>query len=502
MVKIRELFQGLEAAITGVDVDVGALVCDSRKVSAGCLFAALVGARADGHDHVAAAIAAGASAVLVERSVEVEQATSVVVKSSRLALAQAARRFYGDPSADLKMVGVTGTSGKTTTVHLLESIFAAADERPAIIGTLGTRFAGQARETGLTTPESVDLVAMLAEMRGQGATAVAMEVSSHALQQERVAGLSFDVGIFTNLTHDHLDYHGTMEAYFAAKSRLIDERLKPGGFAVLNLEDPRVRTLMTRLPRERTIGFSLSTGVAGAALEVTSARIGGGGIELALRFCGQAFTVSSQLIGRFNAANILAAIAAGLALGMSPAAIAAGVAAMKRVPGRLDRVTSSDGPLVLVDYAHKPDALSKALETLRELGRGRVFCVFGCGGDRDQQKRPVMGEVAVRLADWSVLTSDNPRSEDPGLILAAIEAGCRRAGATRSESPKSRTYHVEPDRALAIALAVKAAKAGDIVLIAGKGHESYQIVGSTKQPFDDYAQGRLALNAAGFRTEG
>ena len=499
--KVRELFQGLEAIISGDDVDVAMLVCDSRKVARGCLFAALVGTRTDGHEHVAAAIEGGAVAVLCEREVDVGSATRIQVPNARRAFAVAAGHFFGDPAAALRMVGVTGTSGKTTSVYLVESILSAHGDRPAVIGTLGTRFAGVEQQTGLTTPESVDLVAMLAEMRRAGATAVAMEVSSHALAQERVAGVSFDVGVFTNLTHDHLDYHGDLESYFAAKCRLFDERLKPAGFAVLNLDDKRVRSLSQRLPRERTIGFSLSPMSALATLRVRELRLDATGIALQLGFQGSELAVRSPLIGRFNAANVVGAVAVALALGVPTSAIVAGVAAMKRVPGRLERIVSPDGPLVLVDYAHKPDALEKALVAVRELGRGRVICVFGCGGDRDREKRPVMGEVSAKLADWTILTTDNPRTEDPGLILAAIETGCRRGGASPSARPQKGGYYVEADRAVAIRLAIRAARPGDVVLIAGKGHETYQLVGDRKLQFDDREHSREALNVAGFETE-
>ncbi|MBI5511901.1 MAG: UDP-N-acetylmuramoyl-L-alanyl-D-glutamate--2,6-diaminopimelate ligase [Deltaproteobacteria bacterium] len=496
--KVRELTQGIEAVVTGPDVEVRSLAYDSRRVEPGALFAALVGVQADGHAHVPAAIAKGAVAVLCERPVDVGSATTIAVPNSRQSLAQIGRRFFADPAAAMQTVGVTGTNGKTTTVHLLESVLAAAGMRPGIIGTLGTRFAGNDAATGMTTPESVDLLRLLAAMRDAGVRAVAMEVSSHALAQERVAGVDFDVGIFTNLTHDHLDYHGDLERYFAAKARLFTERLKADGAAVLNLDDPKVASLAGGLPADQVLGFSLANNAA-ASVRVTNLRLSADGIDVDVRCRGVPLSIHSPLVGRFNAANVVGAVAAAVALKIPAAAIRDGVAALARVPGRLDRVPAAGGPVVLVDYAHTPDALAKALATVRELCRGRLICVFGCGGDRDPHKRPVMGETAARLADWTVVTSDNPRSEAPQAILAAIVAGCDRAGAATSDRVETRGYLVEADRAKAIERGGGAARPGDVVLIAGKGHETYQQVGTTKRPFDDRVHAARALAAAGYQ---
>lgn len=498
--KVSQIFDGQDVRIDGADVDVSALSYDSRTVDRGGLFAALGGARADGHDHIPLAISSGAVAVLCAREIETGAATRVIADNTRLALARAARRFYNDPAARLRMVGVTGTNGKTTTAHLLESIFAAAGERPGIIGTLGTRHAGGEEETGLTTPESVDFVALLGRMADAGTTAVAMEVSSHALAQERVSGASFDVGVFLNLSQDHLDYHGTLEDYFAAKARLLRERLKPGGAAAVNLDDRRIFELGSALRVDRPVfGFSqVGRDKDFCRVFPENTRLGPTGIVATIQTDAGQLEIESPLVGGFNLQNILAAIAAARALGIEPRDIERGIAALGGVPGRLERVANSDGPLVLVDYAHTPDALEKALGAVREITSGRLFCVFGCGGDRDEQKRPQMGAAVARGADWSVVTSDNPRTEKPAAIIDAILPGFERHGAARSDEPTVGGFTVVVERDEAILRAIGLAGAGDTVLIAGKGHETYQIVGTTKHPFDDREQARAALTAAGY----
>ena len=472
---------------TAAVLEICGLAYDSRRVEPGFLFAAWAGARADGHAFVPQAVAQGAVAVLCERPMPGLSVPTLVLPQVRRSLAHAAQRFYGDPTAKLRMVGVTGTNGKTTTVHLLEAMCAAADWAPGVIGTLGSRYAGQVVEGGLTTPESVDLLKLLATMRDAGTQAVAMEVSSQALAQSRVAGLRFDVGIFTNLTHDHLDYHKTLEAYFAAKTELVTRLLKPGGVAVLNLDDARVKTLA----RPGTLGFSVGGPGEVVAEDV---HLGPEGIRFTARTPQGTVAIHSPLLGRFNVENILAAVAAGVALKIPLSTIAAGLAKLTHVPGRLERVNRSGEPLVLVDYAHTPDALRQALAAVREVTAGRLLCVFGCGGDRDPHKRAPMGEAAGAHADWSVLTNDNPRTEDPAVIARAVEVGLQKAGCQRSAAGV-RGYAVELDRARAIAQAVAAAGPQDAVLIAGKGHETYQIMGSTHHAFDDRLVARRALDA-------
>ncbi len=487
VVSVRTLFAGLDAAIEGEDVEVCALTCDSRQVTAGACFASLPGARADGHAFVAQAIERGAASILCERPVACEGATRVLVEDARYALAQVARRFFGDPSQAMCMVGVTGTNGKTTTTRILQAIFL-ADNRPAgVIGTLGAHFDGSEIATGLTTPESVDLLRLLCGMRDGGAVAVAMEVSSHALVQHRVAGVDFDVGVFLNLTHDHLDYHGNMEAYFAAKARLFRERLKAGGRAVVNVDDPFAH----RLLGPDAVGFSVN-GDSAARVRLVDARIGASATELRVATPRGELQVSSPLLGRFNVENLLAAIAVAEALELPQQAIKAGLLALPQVPGRLQPVREPGAPLVLVDYAHTPDALTKVLAVARELCAGRLICVFGCGGDRDPNKRAPMGEAAARLADALIITNDNPRSEDPAAIAEAIEHGVVAAGCKPAPTGE-RGYSILLDRARAIAAAVELAEPEDVVVVAGKGHETYQIVGANKYHFDDCEQARIAL---------
>ncbi|MBI3178632.1 MAG: UDP-N-acetylmuramoyl-L-alanyl-D-glutamate--2,6-diaminopimelate ligase [Deltaproteobacteria bacterium] len=488
--RLRDLFRDVPVAIRGKDTDISALICDSRRATPGSLFAALMGEVSDGHAYIADAVGRGATAVLCQREVDTRSATRVLSDNTRLALAVAARRFYADPSAALVMVGVTGTNGKTTTVHLVESMLEAHGMPPGIIGTLGSRHHGVTVETGLTTPESVDLVALIDSMRQSGVTAVAMEVSSHALAQERVAGLTFDVGVFTNLTHDHLDYHKTLDAYFKAKARLFHERLKPNGAAVLNFDDASVAALAGALPGARVLGFAKTERGPGVIYPETLS-LDARGIAARVRTPSRTLDIHSPLVGGFNVENLLAAVAVGEALRMPDQAMVRGIAALKAVPGRLEPVRSN-GPLVLVDYAHTPDALNKALAAARGVTAGRLMCVFGCGGDRDPHKRPLMGEVAARQADRVFITSDNPRREDPAAIIAAIEKGVAAQG--------RRDYHVHLDRRQAIGAAVKAASPGDVVLLAGKGHETYQIIGSDKLPFDDRQEARAALEAAGWET--
>jgi len=498
--QVSELFAGSSVERRGPDAEVSALVYDSRKAGPGSLFAALRGTHVDGHAHIPAALAAGASAILMESwgAADTHAAAYPGVAwlraaDSRLALAQAAARLCGDPAARLKLVGVTGTNGKTTTVHLLEGIFAAAGLAPGIVGTLGSRHRGADGRLievrgGLTTPESVELTRLLADMADAGTQAVAMEVSSHALAQHRVGGLAFDVGVFTNLTHDHLDYHATLEAYFAAKALLVRRYLKDGGTAVLNIDDPRVAALADeRLAGERVVAFS-SRADARARVFVTRTTHRRDGITLELQVDGASWQVVSPLLGMFNVENILAAVATAVALDLPADAVAAGVAGVVSVPGRLEKVSRPGEPLVLVDYAHTPDALTKALAAVRDATPGRLLCVFGCGGDRDPDKRGAMGEAAAASCDFTVVTNDNPRSEDPALIADAIEAGLRRAG-----REVQRDYVVVLDRADAIAHALGQATPRDTVLIAGKGHEDYQIIGGERRFFDDRVQAREVL---------
>lgn len=459
-------------------IDVSSMAYDSRAVRPGSLFCCIPGLRVDGHDFAEDAVGRGAVAVLAERPLTLAPATvQVVVASVRAAMGPLASALHGHPSRDLTVVGVTGTNGKTTTAHLLASILT-ADGRPTVaLGTLsGTR----------TTPEAPDLQARLAELRDGGTQAVAMEVSSHALDQHRVDAVHFRAAVFTNLSQDHLDYHRTMDAYFAAKARLFEAGRTD--VAVVNADDEWGRRLLELLRgRDMTVVPFTLADASDLVVGPEASRFRWHGIDMTLR-----------LGGRFNVENALAAATTAAALGVGDTAVADGLASVASVRGRFERVEAGQPFMVIVDYAHTPDGLQRALAAARELARGRVVVVFGAGGERDHAKRPLMGEVAARLADVVVLTSDNPRSEDPDAIIAEVAAGARRvasgAGArATTQAAAAGELVIEPDRARAIEQAVTVARAGDVVLIAGKGHETGQEIGGRVVPFDDAAKAREVI---------
>jgi UDP-N-acetylmuramyl-tripeptide synthetase len=416
-------------------------------------------------------------------------------------VALAANELAGRPSDQLHVVGITGTSGKTTTSYLLESMFRAAGCATGVVGTIEYRFPGHHETAPLTTPDAVALQALLARMRAARVSHVAMEVSSHALAQDRATGVAFDVGVFTNCSRDHLDYHGDMDAYLAAKARLFRELLPASGkasAAVLNAEDLRVAALAAELTVPVTT-FGRGGDVRCVELDTSMA-----GMRGTLDVAGTEVAFASALVGAPHLANILAASAAAHRLGFDDDVIRRGIEDLTVVPGRLEAVDEGQPFAVVVDYAHKPDALERSLASLRELAAGRLIVVFGCGGDRDKGKRPMMGEIAGRLADVVIVTSDNPRTEEPMAIIHAIEAGVRAAARTPvasqalGQTGQAEGYVVVPERRAAIALAIAAARDGDLVLITGKGHEDYQIVGTTKQHLDDREEARTALRARGF----
>jgi len=471
---------------------------DSRAVEAGDLFVAIPGEKADGHAFVPEAIRRGARTAVVERFTADATWPEVRVKSARRALAILANEETDHPSHDLLVVGVTGTNGKTTTTHLIRAALRERGERAGLIGTVGYELDGVRENAPHTTPEAPELARLFRRWRDRGASAVVMEVSSHALAQDRTYGIAFDVGVFTNLTQDHLDFHGTMDAYRAAKARLFraearGDRTKTMT-GVLNLEDEAGRWIRERADGP-TIGFasggegaSRPEGAGAAEVVAEEARLGPAGTRLRIRYPRGAVSVALKLRGRFNVMNALAAFASAYAAGTPPEAIARGLESVGSVPGRLEPVDQGQPFQVLVDYAHTPDALERALEAVRAFGPHRILCVFGCGGDRDRGKRPLMGAAAARLADRVIITSDNPRSEDPAAIVREIEAG---AHGTASVSTIL-------DRAEAIREAVKEAEEGDALLIAGKGHETYQILPTGTIPFDDREEAREALRARGF----
>jgi UDP-N-acetylmuramoyl-L-alanyl-D-glutamate--2,6-diaminopimelate ligase len=450
-------------AVGDLDVDVLAITHDSRQVVDGTLFCCVPGAAFDGHDFAAGAVEAGATALLCERRLPVD-VPQLVVPSVRRAMGPLAAALFGVPSDALGTIGVTGTNGKTTVVHLIAAIAAAAGRTCGVIGTLtGAR----------TTPEAPELQAQLAAMRDAGGDLVAMEVSSHALDLHRVDGTRFRVAIFTNLSQDHLDHHRTMEAYFAAKARLFGPDLCD--LAVINLDVPHGR-LLADTARVPFVGYSLD--------DVEDLRITADGSSF--RWHGR--DVHVPLPGRFNVANALAAATAAEAIGLPLDAVVAGLASADHVDGRFERIDRGQPFLAAVDYAHTPDGLRELLGAARELTAGRVILVFGAGGDRDPGMRPQMGEAAGELADVVLLTTDNPRGEDPAAIISAVQRGI----------DASTDLRIEPDRAAAIALAVAEAGPGDVVLVAGKGHETVQIVGDVITPFDDRTVLRDALAAAGW----
>ena len=462
-------------------IEVTDLVYDARLVSPGALFVCVPGQRADGHDFAAAALERGAVALVVERALELP-APQLVVADARLAMALAADVFFGRPTRELEVVGVTGTNGKTTTAFLLYSILAAAGRRPGLLGTVEARVGGERRAVTRTTPEAIDLQRAFRELLDAGDRSCAMEASSHASELKRLVGTRFRALVFTNLSQDHLDFHGTLEAYADAKRRLftepdVDGRRPP---AAVNVGDPFGRRLADELGAlgARVLTFSLAgdAEIRADDLELTPSATSFRAAGLALR---------PQLRGRFNVENVLGAVAAGRLLDIPDEAIVRGVEHVAGVPGRFEPVDEGQPFAVLVDYAHTPEALENVLEEARRLASGRLLCVFGCGGDRDRAKRPLMGAVVSRLADVAIVTSDNPRSEEPEAIIEEVRAGME-GGET-----------VEPDRAVAIARAVEEAGEGDVVLIAGKGHEQGQEFRDRTIPFDDREVARDALRRLG-----
>jgi UDP-N-acetylmuramoyl-L-alanyl-D-glutamate--2,6-diaminopimelate ligase len=476
-----ELLEGLPVSVPAPPpaVEVRGIAHDSRRVEPDDLFVALIGQRFDGRIFVSEALARGAVAVLARGEAPAGfSGVWLAAAEPRALLGPLAARLYGHPDRELAMVGVTGTNGKSTVMELTAAMLEAGGFASGRVGTLGYRFGERGFAGERTTPEASDLFRLLREMHEAGARAVAMEVSSHALVQGRVEGVGFDVAVFTNLTRDHFDFHAGFDDYFAAKRRLF-EQLKPGGRAVVNLDDPYGRKLAGELPSAWTYGEGGTVRVEGARLD----RAGIAG-ELVTPAGRKAF--ATTLLGRYNLENLLAAAAAASALAVPLEVIATALAAARALPGRMEAVERGQPFLAVVDYAHTDAALETALRATRELApRGRLIVVFGCGGDRDPGKRPLMGRVAGQLADLAIATSDNPRSEDPLSILAAVEAGLVQSGAS--------SYLLIADRREAIRRAVEEARAGDALVVAGKGHERVQVVGERQIPFVDREELERAL---------
>ena len=471
----------------------------AQDVQPGGLFVAIKGFAADGHDYIAQAVDRGAVAVVCEHPPAVDAVVLPVI-NSRKALATLAADFYGRPSEHMTVIGITGTNGKTTTSYLIESILQAAGLRTGVIGTINYRYGGRIFDNPVTTPESLDLQRILADMWAAGVTHAVMEVSSHALDLFRVHGCAFDIGVFTNFSQDHLDYHQDMARYWACKQRLFSESLPASAAikatrAVINCQDPKGRELTGDL----TVPFLTTGQGAGYDIGVFSARFDLDGITARLRTPQGEMEMHSPLVGRHNLENILNAAGAGISLELPPETIGTGIGRLQSVPGRLERVPNAQQRYVYVDYAHTPDALENALLALRGLTAERIVCVFGCGGDRDRAKRPQMGAIAGRLCDLAVVTSDNPRTEAPDQIIQSIVEGVesvckvRYTPAELADGFNSKGYVVEPDRRQAIRLAIGVSRPGDTILIAGKGHEPYQIVGQKRLPFNDRQEAAQAM---------
>lgn len=483
-----------------LDVEIVHLAYDSRTVQAGSVFFALSGTKSDGSRFMNEAIARGACAIVVPPGFTVPRHVTAVYSSTpRTLLGICADRFYRHPTSQLTMVGVTGTSGKTTTTYLTEAIWQATGWAPGVVGTINYRYRDQELPAPFTTPEAVELQALLRTMVDERVSHVVMEVSSHALAQDRVYGCQWDGAVFTNLGRDHLDYHKDLDDYFTAKVRLFTEELarspKPQRFAAINQDDPWGQKLLARTLPARVLTFGLRES---ATVSVRKVEKDFHGLRGLLRVEKDEVPFSSALIGEPHLYNIMAAATAAHALGVPAQVIAAGIACCPGVPGRLEAIAVGQPFGVLVDYAHKPDALEKTLRSIRQLTRGRLLTVFGCGGDRDRGKRPLMGEAAGRLSDVVVLTSDNPRTEDPQQILAEAEPGLVQTGIPRVDDPSAiselqRGYVVMVDRREAIQAALAGAQPGDVLVIAGKGHEDYQIIGTTKSHFDDREEVRKYL---------
>ncbi|MHC1729764.1 MAG: UDP-N-acetylmuramoyl-L-alanyl-D-glutamate--2,6-diaminopimelate ligase [Syntrophobacteraceae bacterium] len=518
MKTLSELINGLDVlAVSGrLDTPVAGVCYDSRQVEKDSLFVCVRGSRSDGHEFIGGALSRGAVAIIAEVEVPAGfPAVFVRVRDSRAALAAIAANFYDHPAARLELIGITGTNGKTTTSLLIESILRCAGHSPGVLGTLAYRWSGRQVPAPMTTPESLDLQRILYGMLRDGVSHVVMEVSSHALALGRVSGCAFRAGVFTNLSQDHLDFHETMEDYFAAKKLLFscyfDPRLSA---AVVNADDAYGKRLIENgACGTRVFGFSAEEVECGKKIRpgpplekeserpseervehrvfAENVRFSPEGITAKVQAPQEEIEIESSLVGRLNLYNILAAVSTALALDIPSRAIKEGIRAVSHVDGRLQSVAvpAGRGFQVIVDYAHTPDAMEKALACLREMTSKRIIAVFGCGGDRDRGKRPIMGRVAAQRADLVIITSDNPRTEVPEEILDGIEAGVKETTLARFDPsgppPDARCYTRESDRRRAIRLALSLARPGDIVFIGGKGHETYQIIGTTRHPFDD-----------------
>ncbi len=491
-IPISKMFQTMYGRmVTTHDVEVHALQYDSRNIRPGDCFVAIHGSGTDGHRFVHDAINKGAKVIVVEDDNVAPDSlcmhagvVKVVVQDSRRTLALLSANYYGHPSKKLTMIGVTGTNGKTTTTHILKSILEAAGQTVGLIGTIEYTIANETVPASHTTPESLELNALLSRMVEAGCTSVSMEVSSHALHQSRVAGIAFNAAVFTNLTQDHLDYHGTMEEYFKAK-RILFDTLPSGSWTITNRDDDWGRKIFAS-----ATGGALSYGFdAEADVRIVGTEITIEGTTIDVMFRGDRVKIRSPLVGKFNVYNAVSAFSTAVALDVNRNAILKGIETLPPVRGRFERITSPAGWTAIIDYAHTPDALEKCLKTIQEIistqRRGKVITVFGAGGDRDRTKRPVMGKVASELSDVCIVTSDNPRTEDPNAIIRDILAGI----------PSRDGIIQQVDRRKAVEHALGIAHSGDVVLVAGKGHEDYQVIGTERIHFSDREIVQQFINA-------
>jgi UDP-N-acetylmuramoyl-L-alanyl-D-glutamate--2,6-diaminopimelate ligase len=479
-----------------VNLEIKGLTNDSRAVKKGYLFIAVRGSDQDGHRYLDQAVQRGAHALVVESAERVfKDVTIVRVPDTRVALSELAARFYNYPAKDMNLIGITGTNGKTTTSYVLESILKEADSNVGVIGSISYRFKGKSFKASLTTPESTDLMRVISEMRDAGVTDLIVEVSSHSLDQGRTRGLNWSRAIFTNFSRDHLDYHSTMEEYFEAKQKLFyslgEDKERDQVKAVINMDDPKGR-ILEKITKASVVSYGLGDNCLFRATDIETRQRG---LRFRLVTPAGDVPITSSLLGQVNVYNILGAAATAFSLNIGLKIISRGIRRLESIPGRLQRVKNRRGLSLLVDYAHSPDALEKVLQTLRQLTKGKLITVFGCGGDRDKGKRPDMGRVAGKYSDLVIITSDNPRGEEPSEIVDDIELGIKKSELKRidlSHPFKERGYKIILDRRKAIQGAINMAKKEDIVLIAGKGHEDYQIIGNEKRHFDDVEEAALA----------
>lgn len=493
--KLSQLIKDLDIINLPADItgDVSVLCYAAGKCEEGSLFVAIPGLKHDGHDFITDAINRGARYIVYEKDIQIPSGvTAIKVTSSRRALGVLAKNYFGNPSAKLCLIGVTGTNGKTTTTYLLESILAQAGCKCGVLGTVNYRYNNKTYPAPNTTPESYEMQKILRAMADDGITHVIAEVSSHAIDLKRIDDCDFDLGIFTNLSHEHLDYHLTMGNYFQAKKRFFAEVLPQSKKVhpqkmIINGDDKWGRIILKDIMLPAlTYGMEKNDAVKTVSYELSLS-----GVKADIDLTGEIISIQTPFVGKFNIYNILAAAAAAKALQIPKASIQAGIENLSSVPGRLERIDSSSGFTVLIDYAHKPDALKQVLQNLAEFKKKRIITVFGCGGNRDAGKRPLMGETATFYSDLTIITSDNPRLEDPLAIIAEIEAGIDRskiqqlAPGNLKAKDDVHSYTVISERRMAIETAIDAARQGDIILIAGKGHEDYQILGTNKIPFDD-----------------